>query len=380
MMGTLEAGTARRAAVCGAAVLALTAFAGAGRAADPETPESAAHHALLAVNAGEVEEGQLALNTTANARVRAFAQTMVTEHSAALNRLQLSMQRVGLWSTDLAAVGYNRGSNAQGVDQHGRPIPENNSGSPNGSTGFSAAGTDLNRDPGNGQPIVANNGAANGVAVGSGSVSANATRTAPPNSGPQGAVAEGTPAGAGLGSNSQLIDRNAKPVPENNSGHPTGTVGEGRSVFAADAPQPAGPGGDHPGGKPASQQPVAAGSGSMTGDMRGHAMAQSSTLVMLPGDPRLHALLMASAYSRPIVDDHVRAMARLQGLRGAAFDRAYVDRQIAAHRYALRTIDSMLPSLRSGASGETVRMTEEMRAAVVRHLAMAQQLRASLGR
>jgi predicted outer membrane protein len=380
MMGTWEAGRARRAAVCGVAVLALTAFAGVGRAADPETPESAAHHALLAVNAGEVEEGQLALNTTANARVRAFAQTMVTEHGAALDRLQLSMQRVGLWSTDLAAVGYNRGSNAQGVDQHGRPIPENNSGSPNGSTGFSAAGTDLNRDPGNGQPIVANNGAANGVAVGSGNVSANATRTAPPNSGPQGVVAEGAPAGTSLGSNGQLFDRNGKPVPENNSGHPTGTVGEGRSVFAADAPQPAGPGGDHPGGKPAAQQPVAAGSGSMAADMHGHAMARSSTMVVLPGDPRLHAMLMASAYSRPIVDDHVQAMARLQGLRGAAFDRAYVDRQIAAHRYALRTIDTLLPSLRSGASSETVRMIGEMRASVVRHLAMARQLRASLGR
>ena len=69
---------------------------------------------------------------------------------------------------------------------------------------------------------------------------------------------------------------------------------------------------------------------------------------------------------------------RLQGLSGAAFDRAYMDRQIAAHQYALRTIDNLLPSLRAGASAETVRMTVEMRASVVRHLAMAQQLRAGL--
>ncbi|HEX8904571.1 MAG TPA: DUF4142 domain-containing protein, partial [Longimicrobiaceae bacterium] len=339
---------------------------------------SAAHHTLLAIHSGEVEEGKLALGRAAGARVRSFAQMMVTEHGAAVSRLQLSMQRVGLLGADLATVGYNRGSNSQGVDQRGRPIPENNSGSPNGSTGSSAAGTDLNRDPGNGQPIVANNGAANGVAVGSGDVSANATRQPPAGSGSMGAggsVAAGTPAGQSLGSNGQLLDRNGKPIPENNSGHPTGTVGSGQSVFAADAPQPAGPGGDHPGGKPAAQQ-----QGTLMPAAPGHMMAQASTSVLAVGDPRLHGMLMESRYSRPIVNDHMAAMARLRGLSGAAFDRAYMDRQVSAHRYALQTIDNLLPSLRAGASSETVRMAEEMRASVVRHLAMARQLRATLGR
>src|SRR4051794_6987471 len=60
-MATLEGSPARRLAVCGAAVLALTGFAGVRgvMAGDPGTPESAAHHTLLAINAGEVEEGQL---------------------------------------------------------------------------------------------------------------------------------------------------------------------------------------------------------------------------------------------------------------------------------------------------------------------------------
>ncbi|HSU12966.1 DUF4142 domain-containing protein [Longimicrobium sp.] len=373
-MATLEGSPARRLAVCGAAVLALTGFAGARgvMAGDPGTPESAAHHTLLAINAGEVEEGQLAASRAVNARVRDFAHVMVGEHGDAVGRLQQSMVRVGLAGNDLAAAGYNRGSNARGVDAHGHPIPENNSGSPNGSTGFSAAGTDLNRDPGSGQPIVANNGAANGVAVGPGNVSANATRTVPAGSGSMSSEpAQGTPAGQALGSNAQLLDRNGKPIPENNSGNPTGTVGEGRSVFAADAPRPAGPGGDHPGGKPAAVQP----------DMHsGHHMAAGSGSMGLysVGDPRLHAMLMDNTWSRPIVQDHMRAMDRLQALRGAAFDRAYMDRQIAAHQYALRTIDNMLPSLRAGASAGTVRMTEEMRASVVRHLAQAQQIRAGL--
>lgn len=370
-MATLERSPARRLALAGAAVVALSGFAGARglMANDPETPESAAHHALLAINAGEVEEGQLAANRAMSARVRDFAHVMVGEHGDAVGRLQQSMVRVGLAGSDLASAGYNRGSNAQGVDAHGHPIPENNSGSPNGSTGFSAAGTDLNRDPGSGQPIVANNGTANGVAVGPGNVSANATRSISVGSGSM--SGQGTPTEQGLGSNGQMVDRNGKPVPENNSGNPTGTVGEGRSVFAADAPQAAGPGGDHPGGKPATMQP----------DMHsGHHMAAGSAPMGLysVGDPRLHTMLMASAYSRPIVDDHMRAMARLQGLRGAAFDRAYMDRQIAAHQYALRTIDGMLPSLRAGASPGTVHLAEQMRASVVQHLAMAQQVRAGL--
>ncbi|HEX6748833.1 MAG TPA: DUF4142 domain-containing protein [Longimicrobium sp.] len=369
-MDTIGRSPARRAAVGGAAVLALTGFATGPSvyAAGPESADSAAHHALLAVNVGEVEEGRLALDAALSPRVRDFARMMVDDHGQGVDRVQLSMMRMGLLGRELADVSYNRGSNAQGVDQRGRPIPENNSGSPNGSTGFSAAGTDLNRDPGSGRPIIANNGEANGVAVGSGSVSVNATRTGVSTHDP----AQGTPAGAALGNNGQLLDRNGKPIPENNAGHPTGTVGAGQSLFAADAPQPASAGGDHPGGKPATAQ---AGSGSMA---PGPVVARESTNVLAVGDPRLHAMLMSSDYSRPIVDDHMAAMQRLQGLRGVEFDRAYMDRQVAAHEYALRTLDNMLPSLRTGASIETVRMTTEMRAAVVRHLALAQQVRDGL--
>lgn len=372
-MGRLTGTTARTAAVCGAAVLALAGCASGGTAlgADAATPETAAHTTLLALNTGEVEEAQLAVQMSANPRVRDFAQTMVAQHGDAVGRLQLSMMRVGLMGNDLAMVGYNRGSNSQGVDQRGHPIPENNSGSPNGSTGGSSAGTDLNRDPGNGQPIVANNGAANGMAVGSGGMAAPSPSLGSANTTAQ--SAQGTTAPS-LGSNGQLLDRNGKPIPENNSGHNTGTVGEGRSVFAADAPAPASRGGDHPGGRPATEQELAASSAGS-----GRMVAQpSSTRVMAWNDPRLRDMLMASSYSRPIVEDHMRAMGRLQSVRAAAFDRTYMDRQIAAHRYALRAIDNMLPSLRAGASAGTVAMAEQMRASVVQHLAMAQRIRAGL--
>src|SRR3954452_25203207 len=79
-MGRLTGTTARTAAVCGAAVLALAGFAGGGTGGDPATPESAAHTTLLALNTGEAEEGQLAVQMAAHARVRDFAQTMVTQH------------------------------------------------------------------------------------------------------------------------------------------------------------------------------------------------------------------------------------------------------------------------------------------------------------
>jgi putative membrane protein len=83
-------------------------------------------------------------------------------------------------------------------------------------------------------------------------------------------------------------------------------------------------------------------------------------------------------YSAPIVGDHQQAMARLQAQSGTAFDRAYLDRQVEAHRGALRTIDNLLSSLRAGGSSETVAMVEGMRGAVTRHLQNALQLQASL--
>jgi hypothetical protein len=99
---------------------------------------------------------------------------------------------------------------------------------------------------------------------------------------------------------------------------------------------------------------------------------------MMPMDPEMKrdvtAALMANPSSRPLVVDHQQAMARLQGMQGAAFDRAFVERQVMAHRSALANIDTLLPHVREHGSSASARMLENFRASVAAHLQMAQQV------
>jgi predicted outer membrane protein len=89
--------------------------------------------------------------------------------------------------------------------------------------------------------------------------------------------------------------------------------------------------------------------------------------------------LIGNPYSRPIVEDHMRAMRMLQNAgTGAAFDMAYMERQVAAHRFALTTIDNLLPSLRSGGSPAALALATQMRASVEQHLRMAESIRAGM--
>lgn len=66
----------------------------------------------------------------------------------------------------------------------------------------------------------------------------------------------------------------------------------------------------------------------------------------------LRLALLANPHARPVVEDHERAMQTLQAAgRGAAFDRAYAQRQVAAHTFALREVDRMMTDMGLSSSG-----------------------------
>ena len=117
---------------------------------------------------------------------------------------------------------------------------------------------------------------------------------------------------------------------------------------------------------------------------------------------RMRAMLMENPQSRPVVEGHMQAMRMLQGLSGMAFDRAYMERQVMAHRYTLENMDRMMGHMgmsgsmsgSAGASGSMeghngaamagggrhsmMAMHQAKRAAVAMHLQMAQQMMGSM--
>jgi len=97
-------------------------------------------------------------------------------------------------------------------------------------------------------------------------------------------------------------------------------------------------------------------------------------------NPMAQAMLMRNPYSRPLVEDHMRAMQMLQSTQaGMAFDRAYMMRQVAAHRSALAAIDNLMGSVQATGQTETRGMMMQHRAVVEQHLRMAEQMMASMG-
>ena len=92
------------------------------------------------------------------------------------------------------------------------------------------------------------------------------------------------------------------------------------------------------------------------------------------------AMLMRNAYSRPLVDDHMRAMQMLQSTAaGMAFDRAYMQRQVAAHRSALAAIDNLVSAVQATGQTETRGMIMRHRNLVEQHLRMAEEMMAAMG-
>ncbi len=121
---------------------------------------------------------------------------------------------------------------------------------------------------------------------------------------------------------------------------------------------------------------------------------------------RISAALMAHPHSRPMVEDHMRAMQMLQGTTGPGFDPAFMNRQVMAHQMTLANMDRVMASMGmpagGGAAGSTsandggmagmnhgaagtsmpatrdgmMAMHQQERAMVAMHLQMAQQMAA----
>jgi putative membrane protein len=82
--------------------------------------------------------------------------------------------------------------------------------------------------------------------------------------------------------------------------------------------------------------------------------------------------------SRQIDADSGAATDRLRGMSGAAFDRAYIDRQVDIHQYVLGLIDStLMPNARKKVLRDQL---TDLRKLVDAHLARAKQIQASLQR
>lgn len=84
-----------------------------------------------------------------------------------------------------------------------------------------------------------------------------------------------------------------------------------------------------------------------------------------------------NAVSQSLQADAKKAHAALEPLRGAAFDRAYMDREIAYHQAVLDAIDKVLVPTTDNA--ELKKLLTDVRPAVATHLEHAKQVRGQLG-
>lgn len=83
-----------------------------------------------------------------------------------------------------------------------------------------------------------------------------------------------------------------------------------------------------------------------------------------------------NAVSRSLQSGAREARAHLDSLRGPAFDRAYMDREIAYHQAVLDALDTVL--IPTTENAELKKLLEDVRPAVAAHLEHARQLRSRL--
>lgn len=95
----------------------------------------------------------------------------------------------------------------------------------------------------------------------------------------------------------------------------------------------------------------------------------------------LNDIGMSTASSEPMRDLSESArttVERLRGYEGAAFDRAYMESQVAMHRHVLQTLDnSLIPHARAN---QLEMLLTSTRPAIAEHLRMAEEILASLPR
>jgi len=92
---------------------------------------------------------------------------------------------------------------------------------------------------------------------------------------------------------------------------------------------------------------------------------------------RLHVTPADNAVSRSLKTGADQAHQNLLRLRGAAFDKAYMDREIAYHQAVLDAIDHVL--IPTTENADLKKLLTDVRPAVAAHLAHARELRTSLG-
>lgn len=80
--------------------------------------------------------------------------------------------------------------------------------------------------------------------------------------------------------------------------------------------------------------------------------------------------------SKSLVSGATQARASLEPLRGTAFDRAYIDREVAYHQAVLDALDGLLIPTTSNA--ELRQLLVDVRPAIAAHLAHAKQLQGRL--
>lgn len=91
---------------------------------------------------------------------------------------------------------------------------------------------------------------------------------------------------------------------------------------------------------------------------------------------RLGVTPAANAVSASLSADAGAARRQLEALQGSAFDRAYVEREVAYHQAVLDALDGLL--IPTTTNDELKALLTDVRPAIAAHLAHAKQLRASL--
>ena len=84
-----------------------------------------------------------------------------------------------------------------------------------------------------------------------------------------------------------------------------------------------------------------------------------------------------NAVSQSLLEGAARARAALEGLHGAAFDRAYMDREVAYHQAVLDALDGLL--IPTSANAELKKLLVDVRPAIAAHRDHAERIRNSLG-
>jgi putative membrane protein len=91
---------------------------------------------------------------------------------------------------------------------------------------------------------------------------------------------------------------------------------------------------------------------------------------------KLHVTPEANATSKQLTDGGVANRKKLTPLHGAAFDKAYIDNEVAYHQAVLDAIDKTL--IPNAKNAELKALLEQTRPAIAAHLDHAKQIQASL--